>query len=85
MENMIISTLQSYPDKKITKDFGLLFVYDDRLKPYEFIEDSMKYSEEKLLKKANKLGANAVLGVQFQYHDSMRVMLIGTGVYLEDE
>lgn len=84
MENIIISTLSSYPGKKISKDYGLLFVYDDRIKPLSFVEDSLAYSQEKLQKKANKLGANAILGVQFQYRENMRVMLIGTAVYLED-
>lgn len=84
MEEFFISTLSSYPNKKIVQDLGLVFVYDDRLKPMVFVEDSLEYSQKKLQKKAQRLGANAVLGVQFQYDQTMRMMLIGSAVVLEN-
>ena len=62
----IITTLTSYPGKKIVKECGLVFAFDEefrlvrnRRKSDEQVQDAL----DRIYKKAIKLGGNAVLGL----------------------
>ena len=77
---MIISTLSSYPNKKVVKDLGIVVGYDDAIRAFRVTMGV----EEYIAKAAEKLGANAVLGVCFDLRDSNKPVLMGTAVVLED-
>ena len=62
---MIISTLSSYPNKKVVKDLGIVVGYDDAIRAVRVtmgVEEYIVKAQENLAKAAEKLGANAVLG-----------------------
>lgn len=83
---MIISTLSSYPNKKVVKDLGIVVGYDD-IRAFRVtmgVEEYIVKAQENLAKAAEKLGANAVLGVCFDLRDSNKPVLMGTAVVLED-
>ena len=85
---MITSTLPSYPEKKIVKDLGIVYGYDDKLRAIRgiaAISDYLEQAIEDLSKNAEKLGANAVLGISFSMTDRAIPAVIGTAVVLEDE
>ncbi len=85
---MIISTLSTYPGKKVVKDLGIVFAYDDAIRGLRIAMNMEKYLEHAqtyIGEKAQELGANAVLGVCFDLRDSVKPMLMGTAVILEDE
>lgn len=85
---MITSTLSSYPGKKVVKDLGIVFAYDDAVRPTRFamnMEVYLNHALKRLGEKAKEKGANAVLGVCFDLRDSMKPMVMGTAVILEDE
>lgn len=85
---MIISTLSTYPGKKVVKDLGIVFAYDDAIRGVRFVADLDRYLEhaQKYIgEKAKERGANAVLGVCFDLRDSCKPVLMGTAVILEDE
>ncbi|MHC5246859.1 heavy metal-binding domain-containing protein [Enterococcus sp. HY326] len=85
---MISSTLTSYPGKKVVKDLGIVYGYDDKLRPLRGITAISEYLDQAILdleKNAEKLGANAVLGISFSMMDKALPAVIGTAVYLEDE
>ena len=48
------------------------------------VEEYIVKAQENLAKAAEKLGANAVLGVCFDLRDSNKPVLMGTSVVLED-
>lgn len=85
---MITTTLSSYPGKKIVKDLGIVFAYDDAVRPTRLAMNMEKYLEtalKRLSEKAQEKGANAVLGICFDLRDTLKPMLMGTAVVLEDE
>lgn len=85
---MITSTLSVYPGKKIVKDLGIVFAYDDAIRASRFALNMEKYLDfalKRLCEKASEKGANAVMGISFDLRDSMKPMLMGTAVVLEDE
>lgn len=84
---MIISTLSSNPNKKVVKDLGIVVGYDDAIRAFRVtmgVEEYIVKAQENLAKAAEKLGANAVLGVCFDLRDSNKPVLMGTAVVLED-
>lgn len=84
---MIISTLSSYPNKKVVKDLGIVVGYDDAIRAFRVtmgVEEYIVKAQENLAKAAEKLGANTVLGVCFDLRDSNKPVLMGTAVVLED-
>lgn len=40
---MITTTLSTYPGKKIVKDLGIVFAYDDAVRGYRFAMNMEKY------------------------------------------
>lgn len=85
---MITSTLSVYPGKKIVKDLGIIFAYDETIRATRFMMDGEQCLEaalEYLAKKAEKRGANAVMGISFDLRDPMKPILMGTAVVLEDK
>ena len=78
MEDIIITTGETIPGYTISKIIEIISVHDDRLRPATLLENSQEYVMELLKKKALKKGADAVIGIQFQYHDSLRMILMGT-------
>lgn len=85
---MIVSTLSTYPGKKVVKDLGIVFAYDDAIRMNRIAMNMDKYLNhalDYLGEKAKERGANAVLGICFDVRDTMKPMLIGTAVILEEE
>lgn len=85
---MITSTLSTYPGKKVVKDLGIVFAYDDAIRATRFamnMEVYLNHALKRLGEKAKERGANAVLGISFDLRDTMKPMLMGTAVILEDE
>lgn len=78
MEDIIITTGETIPGYTISKIIEIISVHDDRLRPTTLFENSQEYVMELLKKRALKKDADAVIGVQFQYHDSLRMILMGT-------
>ena len=84
----IITTLTSYPGKKIVKECGLVFAIDEE---FRFVRNRWKSDEqvqdalERIYKKAIKLGGNAVLGLQVSHLSDNVPFFMGTAVVLEDE
>ena len=84
---MIISTLPTYPGKRIVKDLGIIYAYDDALRPVRMnynIEKAFVNAEKCLIEKAQELGANAILGLSFSLKIDVPILL-ATAVVLEDE
>lgn len=84
---MIVTTLSSYPGKKVVKDLGIVVGYDDSFRAFRVtigVEDYIVKAQKNIAKAAEKLGGNAVLGVSFDVRDSNKPILIGTAVVLED-
>ena len=82
---MITTTLSTYPGKKVAKDLGIVFAYDDAVRPTRLAINMEKYLVKRLSEKAQEKGANAVLGICFDLRDTLKPMLMGTAVILEDE
>lgn len=78
MDKIIVTTGSIIPNHSITEIIGIISVHDDRLKPTALFEESQEYVMELLKKKALIKGADAIIGVQFQYHNSLRMILMGT-------
>ena len=57
---MITTTLSTYPGKKVVKDLGIVFAYDDAVRPTR-------------------------LAMNMDLRDTLKPMLMGTAVILEDE
>ena len=89
MEDRIISTRPDYPGYKVVKDLGIItgFDHDFRmLRNLWQMDEPLAKAFDDLWKKAEKKGANAVLGVSFALSSQDNVpMLIGSAVILEKE
>jgi uncharacterized protein YbjQ (UPF0145 family) len=85
----IVTTLLTHPGKKVVEVKGVVSAYDTAFRAVRMISDMDEYIEkamDNLYKKAIKLGANAVLGVQMSIlNEYNNPILIGTAVVLEDE
>lgn len=84
----ILTTLSTYPGKKITKVFETIYAFDPDLRVFRTLWDSehqIKDAMNNLYAKAIKLGANPVLGVQISHLDQNIPFVMGTPVILEDE
>lgn len=84
---MIITTLSTYPGKKVVKDLGIVVGYDDAIRGFRMtmgVEDYIVKAQENIAKTAKEKGANAVLGVCFDLRDSNKPVLMGSAVILED-
>ena len=85
----IITTLTSYPGKRVIEIKGVISAYDNAFRAVRMISDMDEYIEkamDNLYKKALKKGANAVLGLQISMmNEYNNPILIGTAVVLEDE
>ena len=84
-EDMIVTALPTYPHKKIKQDLGFIVAYDDSIMLSKIYEQSIKETKKELIKKAKKLGANAILGLNVVPLDSSRATMSGEAVFLEDE
>ena len=84
----IITTLTSYPGKKILKVIKIVSAYDNSFKAHSSlynVDECLETALENLYNKSLKVGGNAVLGVQYSLSESNNPFLIGTAVVLEDE
>ncbi|MBO0450170.1 heavy metal-binding domain-containing protein [Enterococcus sp. MJM12] len=84
---MITSTLSYYPGKKVVKDLGIVYGFDDKLRPVRAVAAVSTYLDQALKdieKSAEILGANAVLGISFALTDKALPTVMGTAVVLED-
>lgn len=85
---MITTTLSIYPGKKVVKDLGIVFAYDDAIRATRFamnMETYLEHALKRLSQKAQERGANAVMGISFDLRDTLKPMLMGTAVVLEDD
>lgn len=84
---MIVSTLSQYPGKVVKEDLGVVYAWDNSLEFGRHIynsDESYQRALEQLIKKAEKLNANAILGMNFSFSaDSSIIILMGTAVILE--
>lgn len=65
---MITSTRSSFPGKTVVKDLGIVYGIDDKIRPVHSvaaISDYLDQAIKDLEKNAEKLGANAVLSINF--------------------
>lgn len=85
----ILTTLTSYPGKKVVEVKGVISAYDNAFRAVRMISDMDEYIDkamDNLYKKALKKGAKAVLGVSMSVmNEYNNPILIGTAVVLEDE
>lgn len=84
---MIVSTLPTYPGKKVVKDLGLVYAYDDAMRGMRImaeVDTYIRFCQKRLVQQAQDAGANAVLGVSIAIGDNTKVVMIGTAVILED-
>jgi len=84
----IITTLTSYPGKKIAKECGLVFAFDEEFRLVRnrwHSDEQVQDALDRLYKRALKKGANAVLGVQISHLSDNAPFFMGTAVILEDE
>lgn len=84
---MIVSTLPTYPGKKVVKDLGLVYAYDDAIRGMRImaeVDTYIRFCQKRLKENALQAGANAVLGVSIAIGDNAKVVMIGTAVILED-
>lgn len=79
---MIISALSYYLDQTVIEDLGYIYAYDDKLMLGRIVDDSVKEAMKELTKKAEKRGANAILGVHMTITENSRVMLSGQAVVI---
>ena len=79
---MIIAALPYYLDQTVIEDLGYIFAYDDQLMLSRIVDDSIKEAMKELTKKAEKRGANAILGVHMTITENSRVMLSGQAVVI---
>lgn len=85
---MITSTRSTYPRKKVVQDLGIVYGFDDKLRAIRTLAAADTYLNqaiEDISKNAEKLGANAVLGISFAMADRTLPVVMGTAVVLADE
>ena len=85
---MITSTRSTYPEKKVVQDLGIVYGFDDKLRAIRTLAAADTYLNqaiEDISKNAEKLGANAVLGISFAMADRTLPVVMGTAVVLADE
>ncbi|MGX7200281.1 heavy metal-binding domain-containing protein [Enterococcus nangangensis] len=85
---MITSTRSDYPHKKVLKELGIVYGSDDKLRGVRTVAAVSSYLEQaikELEQNAEKLGANAVLGINFALSDRAVPTVMGTAVILVDE
>lgn len=85
---MITSTRSIYPGKKVVQDLGIVYGFDDKLRAIRTLAAADTYLNqaiEDISKNAEKLGANAVLGISFAMADRTLPVVMGTAVVLADE
>ncbi len=88
-DERMISTLPYVTGKRVNKELGIVVAFDDQFQlvrsPFN-IEESLNRAYDRLYEKALKLGANAVLGVNFACSSQSMVPIVqGTAVVLEDD
>ena len=72
----------TYLDQTVIEDLGYIYAYDDQLMLSRIVDDSIKEAMKELTKKAEKRGANAILGVHMTITENSRVMLSGQAVVI---
>ncbi|MGX7029936.1 hypothetical protein [Vagococcus zengguangii] len=80
---MIISTLTSYPHREIAEDLGIITAFDTKLRPIRMtieIDTYIQSALQELELAAEKIGADAVLGVQFMMDEKKIPIVIGSAV-----
>lgn len=85
---MITSTRSEYPRKKVVKELGIVYGFDDKLRAIRTLAAADTYLNqalEDISKNAEKLGANAVLGMSFAMAERTLPDVMGTAVVLADE
>ena len=88
-EKMVLSALPSYPGYKVIQDLGLVYSFDTEfhmMRNLWSLGESFERAQEQLSKKAQKLGADAVLGISMSMGPEQSIpILMGTAVKLEKE
>ncbi len=85
MVEMIVSTMETIPGKKIIKVLGVI---NARNNPLGFSLNMAKNAQKYLEKEAEKLGANAIVGFKTERQQRRRRVtyyVYGTAVIVEDE
>ncbi|KAF1296295.1 hypothetical protein BAU15_15065 [Enterococcus sp. JM4C] len=85
---MIASTRSDYPGMKVVKELGIVTGFDAALRPIRLTVSMAEYMEsaiKDMSKEAEKLGANAILGINFSIGERDKPVVIGTAVVLEEE
>lgn len=85
---MITSTRSEYPGKKVVKELGIVYGFDDKLRAIRTLAAADTYLNqalEDISKNAEKLGANAVLSISFAMAERTLPVVMGTAVVLADE
>lgn len=88
MEERILSTLSTYPGYRTVKDLGIIWAFDmnfEMMRNLWQMDDAMKRAYDNLWEKAEKKGANAVLGINMCLGSKSLPILQGTAVILEKE
>jgi uncharacterized protein YbjQ (UPF0145 family) len=89
MDERIMSTLSEYPGYKVVQDLGIIGAFDKNfqmLRNLWQMDESMERVYELLWEKAQKKGANAVLGISMCLGPERALpILMGTAVVLEKE
>ncbi len=79
---MIVTTTDTIPRKKIVKILGIVFASSGSMaKPT--IEEAREDACEKLKKEAEKLGANAIVGVKAEHVVTLACAITLTGTAVE--
>lgn len=88
-DKIILSALPSYPGYRVSEDLGLVYAFDDDFQLFRNLwqmEESFERVKAGLRKKAEKMGADAVLGISMCLAPEKSLpVLMGTAVKLEKE
>ena len=89
MEERILSTLPAYPGYKVVKDLGIVWAFDSDFRMMRNLwqmDAAMERAYQLLWEKAQKKGANAVLGINMCLAPEKSLPILqGTAVLLEKE